>query len=137
MLECLPISESPRTQMLLKKCRHWRIFAIPARYFIHLKVAVLIIDIISIFMTMIMIYNVKRKYIAVGRKEIVIFFYFYMLSLIVDMLLGTNIIGTTSFVYPVRKYARYLLVSCCPLCGVGLRMFLVASVEWACCISMG
>ena len=65
------------------------------------KIAILFIDIISIFMTMIMIYNVKRKYIAVGRKEIVIFFYFYLVSLVIDMLLATNIIGTTSFIYPV------------------------------------
>jgi len=53
-------------------------------------------------MTAIMIFNVKTKYTAVGRKEMVIFFYLYMIVVLLDMLLVTGIIPAASVVYPVR-----------------------------------
>lgn len=75
-------------------------------------------------MTMIMIYHIRSKYTAVGkvffffgffsrnktnffligRQEIVMFFYLYMLSTLLDMLLVTAIIPTSSAVYPVSVY---------------------------------
>lgn len=63
--------------------------------------ATLIIDVVAIIMTMIMIYHIRSKYTAVGRQEIVMFFYMYMLSTLLDMLLVTGIIPTSSVVYPV------------------------------------
>ncbi|KAG0164157.1 Chitin synthase, class 7 [Apophysomyces sp. BC1034] len=62
--------------------------------------ATLIIDIVAIIMTAIMIYHIRSKYTAVGRKEIVMFFYLYMLSVFLEMFLITGIIPTASPVYP-------------------------------------
>ncbi|KAG2183096.1 hypothetical protein INT44_006077 [Umbelopsis vinacea] len=62
--------------------------------------ATLIIDIVAIIMTAIMIYHIKSKYTAVGRKEIVMFFYLYMITVFLEMLLVTGIIPTASSVYP-------------------------------------
>ncbi|KAI8384506.1 chitin synthase III catalytic subunit [Radiomyces spectabilis] len=62
--------------------------------------ATLIIDIVAIIMAAIMIYHIKSKYTAVGRKEIVMFFYLYMITVLLEMLLVTGIIPTSSSVYP-------------------------------------
>ncbi|ORX53938.1 hypothetical protein DM01DRAFT_1335789 [Hesseltinella vesiculosa] len=62
--------------------------------------ATLIIDIVAIIMTAIMIYHIRSKYTAVGRKEIVMFFYLYMLCTFMEMLLVTSIIPISSAVYP-------------------------------------
>lgn len=61
----------------------------------------MIIDVVAIIMTMIMIYHIRSKYTAVGRQEIVMYFYMYMLSTLLDMLLVTGIIPISSVVYPV------------------------------------
>ncbi|KAG0345211.1 Chitin synthase, class 7 [Podila humilis] len=60
----------------------------------------LIIHIIALIMTAIMIYHIRSKYTAVGRKEIIMFFYLYMLVTIMDLLLVSGIIPTSSNVYP-------------------------------------
>ncbi|ORZ10399.1 chitin synthase III catalytic subunit-domain-containing protein [Absidia repens] len=62
--------------------------------------ATMIIDIVAIIMAAIMIYHIRSKYTAVGRKEIVMFFYLYMITVFLEMLLVTGIIPTSSVVYP-------------------------------------
>ncbi|KAI9299526.1 chitin synthase III catalytic subunit [Cunninghamella echinulata] len=62
--------------------------------------ATLIIDIVAIIMAAIMIYHIRSKYTAVGRKEIVMFFYLYMITVFLEMLLVTGVIPTSSSVYP-------------------------------------
>ncbi|KAI8874775.1 hypothetical protein K501DRAFT_221670 [Backusella circina FSU 941] len=57
----------------------------------------LIMDCVAIIMTLIMIYHIRSKYTAV---EIVLFFYLYMLSTLLEMLLVTGIIPTSSTAYP-------------------------------------
>lgn len=52
-------------------------------------------------MTAIMVYHIRSKYTAVGRKEIVMFFYLYMLCTFMEMFLVTGIIPISSPVYPV------------------------------------
>ncbi|CDH50472.1 chitin synthase export chaperone [Lichtheimia corymbifera JMRC:FSU:9682] len=61
--------------------------------------ATLIIDVVAIIMVGFMIYHIRSKYTAVGRKEIVMFFYMYLLTLILEMLLLTGIIPISSPVY--------------------------------------
>lgn len=68
--------------------------------------ATLIIDIVAIIMTAIMIYHIRSKYTAVGRKEIVMFFYLYMLCTFMEMLLVTGIIPISSPVYPVSAISK-------------------------------
>lgn len=82
--------------------------------------ATLATDIVAIIMAAIMIYHIRSKYTAVGkekkkgfsfsivfnklflgRKEIVMFFYLYMITIFLEMLLVTDIIPTSSPVYPV------------------------------------
>ncbi|KAF9364541.1 Chitin synthase, class 7 [Mortierella sp. NVP85] len=60
----------------------------------------LIIHIIALIMTAIMIYHIRSKYTAVGRKEIIMFFYLYTLVTIMDLLLVSGIIPTASSLYP-------------------------------------
>ena len=50
-------------------------------------------------MTLIMIFNIRSKYTAVGRKEIVMFFYLYLIDTILEFFLISNIIpaGTSAF----------------------------------------
>jgi len=50
-------------------------------------------------MTAIMIYHIKSKYTAVGRKEMVMFFYLYLVDVILEFLLVSNIISSASTVY--------------------------------------
>ncbi|KAI8971468.1 chitin synthase III catalytic subunit [Mycotypha africana] len=60
----------------------------------------LIIDVVAIIMVLIMVYHIRSKYTAVGRQEIVMFFYMYMITTLLDMLLVTGIIPTSSSAYP-------------------------------------
>jgi hypothetical protein len=62
--------------------------------------AVCFIHIVAIFMTGIMIYHVRSKYTAVGRKEIVTFFYLYALIELLAIFLDSGIIPTANAVYP-------------------------------------
>ncbi|KAI8141043.1 chitin synthase III catalytic subunit-domain-containing protein [Fennellomyces sp. T-0311] len=61
--------------------------------------ATLIIDVVAIIMTAIMIYHIRSKYTAVGRKEIVMFFYMYMVTVFLEMLLITDVIPSSSPAY--------------------------------------
>lgn len=67
--------------------------------FIIFEPATLIVYFVAFFMTAIMIYHVKRKYMAVGRKEIVMFFYMYFATILVDTFLYTGPIPMGSTVY--------------------------------------
>ncbi|WVQ80865.1 chitin synthase export chaperone [Cryptococcus sp. DSM 104549] len=51
-------------------------------------------------MTAIMLYHVRSKYTAVGRKEIVMFFYIYMFVELFAIFLDSTIIPTANAVYP-------------------------------------
>ncbi|KAI9207876.1 chitin synthase III catalytic subunit [Polychytrium aggregatum] len=61
--------------------------------------AVLIIHLVALIMTGIMIYHIRSKYTAVGRKEIVMFFYMYAFTTIFEFLLVSGIIASSSFLY--------------------------------------
>ncbi|KAI9218135.1 chitin synthase III catalytic subunit [Blastocladiella britannica] len=50
-------------------------------------------------MTLIMIYHIKSKYTAVGRKEIVMFFYMYLLLVMVEFVLTANILPSATVPY--------------------------------------
>lgn len=52
-------------------------------------------------MTAIMIYHIRSKYTAVGRKEIVMFFWMYMLIELLAMFLDSGVIPTANVSYPV------------------------------------
>lgn len=51
-------------------------------------------------MTAIMIYHIRSKYTAVGRKEIVMFFYLYAIIELLAIFLDSNIIPTANASYP-------------------------------------
>ncbi|KAF9434618.1 Chitin synthase, class 7 [Entomortierella beljakovae] len=71
----------------------------------------LIILIIALIMTAIMVYHIRSKYTAVGRKEIIMFFYLYMLVTILDLLLISGIIPTSSDLYPYFTGVHIGLIS--------------------------
>lgn len=73
--------------------------------------ATIIIHICALVMTSIMIYHIKSKYTAVGRKEIVMFFYMYMLTIFLELLLVSGIIPTSSVVHPWFTAAHVGLIS--------------------------
>ncbi|KAI9017837.1 chitin synthase III catalytic subunit [Gaertneriomyces semiglobifer] len=62
--------------------------------------ATLVIHLIALIMTGIMIYHVKTKYTAVGRKEIVMFFYMYFVTIILEFLVVSGIVQTAHSSYP-------------------------------------
>jgi len=68
---------------------------------LYLQSAVLIAHIAAIVMTIIMIMHIRSKYTAVGRKEMVFFFYLYALLELLGIFLDTAIIPFSSPVYPV------------------------------------
>jgi len=57
------------------------------------------IHIVAIIMTAIMIYHIRSKYTAVGRKEIVTFFYLYAVIELLAIFLDSNIIPTANPAY--------------------------------------
>ncbi|KAF9417830.1 Chitin synthase, class 7 [Podila epigama] len=71
----------------------------------------LIIHLIALIMTAIMIYHIRSKYTAVGRKEIIMFFYLYMIVTIMDLLLISGIIPTASELYPYFTGVHLGLIS--------------------------
>ncbi|TPX39234.1 hypothetical protein SeMB42_g06398 [Synchytrium endobioticum] len=73
--------------------------------------ATLVIYLIALIMTGIMIYNIKAKYTAVGRKEIVIFFYMYAATILVELLLVSGIIPTASAPYQYFVAAHVALTT--------------------------
>ena len=54
-------------------------------------------------MTIIMVMHIRSKYTAVGRKEMVFFFYLYALLELLAIFLDTAIIPFSSPVFPVRS----------------------------------
>ncbi|KAI0005351.1 chitin synthase export chaperone [Russula compacta] len=58
------------------------------------------IHVVAILMTGIMIYHIRGKYTAVGRKEIVMFFYLYAIIELLAFFLDSNIIPTANMTYP-------------------------------------
>jgi hypothetical protein len=61
-------------------------------------------------MTSIMISHIKFKYTAVGRKEIVIFFYMYSATILLDFLVISGIIPFSSEVYPFFVAAHSAMI---------------------------
>lgn len=86
----------------------------PATCFMH---------IVALIMLAIMSWTVRTKYTAVGRKEIIVFFYLYGAVELLAIFLDSGIIPTSSNTYPVRSISpscpdarsgsqRSTLVSC-------------------------
>lgn len=68
------------------------------------------VHIIALVMAGIMLFHVRSKYTAVGRKEIVLFFYMYMFIELLAIFLDSAIIPTSHVVYPVSSPTE----SACP-----------------------
>ncbi|KAJ3190123.1 Chitin synthase, class 7 [Gaertneriomyces sp. JEL0708] len=62
--------------------------------------ATLVIHLIALIMTAIMIYHVKTKYTAVGRREIVMFFYMYLVTILLEFFVISGIVQTAHSSYP-------------------------------------
>lgn len=56
-------------------------------------------------MVIIMILHIRSKYTAVGRKEILVFFYMYFLEELLAIFLDSAIIPPSSDVYAVRPFS--------------------------------
>jgi hypothetical protein len=81
------------------KCEVYSAIQIILTY--NLLIASCVVHIAAILMTLIMVYHVRSKYTAVGRKEIVLFFYIYMVIELLAIFLDSGIIPTANSVYPV------------------------------------
>ncbi|KZV77448.1 hypothetical protein PENSPDRAFT_620915 [Peniophora sp. CONT] len=66
------------------------LFFQPSTFFVH---------IVALVMTAIMVYHIRGKYTAVGRKEILTFFYLYALIELLAIFLDTNIIPSANQAY--------------------------------------
>ncbi|KAF8959797.1 chitin synthase III catalytic subunit [Flammula alnicola] len=58
------------------------------------------VHIVAIIMTAIMIIHIRSKYTAVGRKEIVMFFWMYMVIELLALFLDSGVIPTANVAYP-------------------------------------
>ncbi|KAK9717554.1 Chitin synthase, class 7 [Basidiobolus ranarum] len=79
--------------------------------FILFQPATFTVYLVALLMTVIMIYNIRMKYTAVGRKEMVMFFYLYAATVLMEMLLITGIIPIGSSVYPWLTAVHMALTS--------------------------
>jgi hypothetical protein len=83
------------------------------------------------------------NHIYIGRKEIVMFFYLYILTTIVELLLVSGWIPVASDLYPVNHihsfYAWNLtfVVVCGNPCRLDYDNVLVLAFKWLCWLSMG
>ncbi|KAG6329664.1 hypothetical protein ID866_9425 [Astraeus odoratus] len=75
------------------------------------------VHIVAILMTIIMIYHIRSKYTAVGRKEIVTFFWVYMVIELLAMFLDSGIIPTANSSYPwfAAVYTGFVAAAYCCL----------------------
>lgn len=100
--------------MLLPQCRVRQHPRLPARYVASFTLprthtdaptptATAFLHICALLMVIIMILHIRSKYTAVGRKEILIFFYCYFLVELVAIFLDSSIIPSSSPVYQVRS----------------------------------
>ncbi|ORY05129.1 hypothetical protein K493DRAFT_311123 [Basidiobolus meristosporus CBS 931.73] len=96
----------------------------------------------AMIMTLIMIYHVKTKYTAVGRKEMAMFFGLYFLSTLTEILLISSSIPIASPVYPWIAALQMGLISgtiwCLFINGLISFQFFEDGTKkslWAFCIS--
>jgi Chitin synthase export chaperone len=68
--------------------------------FLQLIKATDFIHIAALIMTTVMIFHVRSKYTAVGRKEIITFFYLYMALTVMSLILDSGVVPLSSVVYP-------------------------------------
>ncbi|KAJ3040676.1 Chitin synthase, class 7 [Rhizophlyctis rosea] len=75
--------------------------------------ATLVIHLIALVMTCIMIYHIKSKFTAVGRKEIVMFFYMYLVTVILEFFVISGIIPTAwnGFQYFVAAHVSMIITT--------------------------
>jgi hypothetical protein len=98
--------------------------------------ATLMIHVISLIMTAIMIYHIKIKYTAVGRKEMLLFFYLYGSVVLLEFFLLSGLIPFATVSYKVN--VKFLLVGIFSfLYWHGHGNDLVFIFEWIYWISMG
>ncbi|KAK9694506.1 Chitin synthase, class 7 [Basidiobolus ranarum] len=76
-----------------------------------LEPGLLIMDLIAMVMTVIMVYNVFLKYTAVGRKEMLIFFYLYFLTLVFDFITMSGLIPASNGAYKYIVAVHISLIS--------------------------
>ncbi|KAF2156624.1 hypothetical protein K461DRAFT_272685 [Myriangium duriaei CBS 260.36] len=72
--------------------------------------------IVALIMTVIMIIHVRSKFTAVGRKEILTFFYSYMLLTILSLILDTGVVPLGSAAYPYFVAVQAGLASSTCIC---------------------
>ncbi|KAI9296204.1 hypothetical protein K502DRAFT_337322 [Neoconidiobolus thromboides FSU 785] len=77
------------------------------------EVAALIVFVVTLILCIFMIYSIKTKYTAIGRKEMVIFFYLYMLQVCFEFVLLSGIIPTYHVIYPYFAAAHVGLITAC------------------------
>lgn len=76
-----------------------------------IRTATSFLHICALLMVVIMVLHVRSKYTAVGRKEILVFFYLYFVVELIAIFLDSSIIPTSSSVYPV-SFPLSLICSC-------------------------
>ncbi|KAI9883100.1 MAG: Chitin synthase, class 7 [Watsoniomyces obsoletus] len=72
--------------------------------------------ILALIMTAIMLIHVRSKYTAVGRKEIITFFYLYMLLTFCSLILDSGVTAPGSVVYPYIAAIQSGLTSALCVC---------------------
>jgi hypothetical protein len=87
-----------------------------------------VLHIVALVMTIIMILHVRSKFTAVGRKEILTFFYIYMLLTFISLIVDAGVVPPGSDPYPyfvsVQNGLSSALVTCLLINGfVGFQLY--------------
>jgi hypothetical protein len=87
-----------------------------------------VLHIVALGMTIIMILHVRSKFTAVGRKEILTFFYLYMLLTFISLLVDAGVVPPGSDPYPyfvsVQNGLSSAVVTCLLINGfVGFQLY--------------
>lgn len=87
-----------------------------------------LMQIVALLMSVIMILHVRSKFTAVGRKEIVTFFYIYMLLCFFSMLVDAGVVPSGNSAYPyfvaIQNGLTSALVTCLLINGfVGFQLY--------------
>jgi len=90
--------------------------SIDAPTFVLFQPAALVMLVISLIMTVFMVVHIRTKYTAIGRKEISVFFYIFILENLVEFVVLSGLVPTRSVIYPYLVSTQLALISASVFC---------------------
>ncbi|KAJ9066564.1 Chitin synthase, class 7 [Entomophthora muscae] len=90
--------------------------SIDTQTFVIFQPATLALEMVSLIMTVFMIIHIRTKYTAIGRREISLFFYIYVLEIILEIIVVSGVIPTRLPLYRYFVAAHLSVISAAVFC---------------------